>query len=56
MPRLGKKARIEWSFFIGEIGRRKYNELCRRSNHPCHQRHPPVLLECPPYRTNRETP
>ena len=54
MPRLGKKARIEWSFFIGEIGRRQYNELCRRCKQPCKQSHRAVILECPSYRSKRE--
>lgn len=25
-----KKWKLEWSFFLGSDGRRKYNDLCRR--------------------------
>ena len=32
-----KKWKLEWSFFLGSDGRRKYNDLCRRCIHPCKQ-------------------
>ena len=32
-----KKWKLEWSFFLGSDGRRKYNDLCRRCVHPCKQ-------------------
>lgn len=54
MPRLGKKARIEWSFFIGPNRRRQYNELCRRCKGDCKQSFRAIILECPSYRSKRE--
>lgn len=54
MPRLGKKARVEWAFFIGENGRRQYNQLCRRCVHGCKQSFRAVVVDCPKYRSKRE--
>lgn len=54
MPRLGKKAKIEWSLFIGDNGRRQYNELCRRCKQGCKQSFRTIILECPSYRSKRE--
>lgn len=54
MPRLGKKARVEWAFFIGEIGRRQYNQLCRRCRLPCKQSFRAIIVECTKYRSKRE--
>ena len=33
-----KKWRLEWSFFLGENGRRQYNKLCKGCVHPCKDR------------------
>ena len=32
-----KKWRLEWSFFLGENGRRRYNKICKGCIHPCKQ-------------------
>lgn len=54
MPRLGKKARVEWAFFIDrESGRRRYNLLCRRCRLPCKQSFHAIIVECPNYRSKR---
>ena len=29
-----KKWRLEWAFFLGENGRRKYNKVCKGCAHP----------------------
>lgn len=29
-----KKWRLEWAFFLGENGRRKYNKVCKGCVHP----------------------
>ena len=29
-----KKWRLEWSFFLGENGRRRYNKICKGCVHP----------------------
>lgn len=38
-----KKWRLEWSFFLGENGRRRYNEICKGCVHPCKQSFRAVL-------------
>lgn len=55
MPRLSKKAKIEWSLFIGDNGRRQYNELCRKCSHDCKQSFRAVIVECPKYESKRKT-
>lgn len=54
MPRLGKKAKLEWSLFIGPNGRRQYNELCRKCKESCKQSYRVIVVECPKYRSKRE--
>lgn len=54
MPRLGKKAKLEWSLFIGPNGRRQYNELCRKCKEGCKQSFRVIVVECPKYRSKRE--
>lgn len=54
MPRLGKKARAELAFFIGDNGRRQYNALCRRCRLYCKQSFRAMIVDCPKYRSKRE--
>ena len=42
-----KKWRQEWSFFIGDSGRRKYNRFCVRCIHSCKQSFRADLIACP---------
>ena len=42
-----KKWRQEWSFFIGDSGRRKYNRVCVRCVHDCKQSFRVNLISCP---------
>ena len=42
-----KKWRQEWSFFIGDSGRRKYNRFCVRCVHDCKQSFRANLISCP---------
>ena len=39
-----KKWRLEWSFFLGENGRRQYNEVCQGCVHDCKQSFRAVLV------------
>ena len=48
-----KKWRLEWSFFIGENGRRQYNPLCRACAHDCKQSFRAVIIDCPRYTSKR---
>jgi len=49
MPKLSKKARLEWSIFIGGNGRRQYNTLCRKCRHDCKQSYRAIVCQCPKY-------
>lgn len=45
MPRLSKKAKQEWDFFINpETGRRTYNSLCLKCKSKCKQSHKSVSV------------
>ena len=48
-----KKWRLEWAFFLGENGRRKYNKVCKGCVHPCKQSFRAVLISCPHYQSTR---
>ena len=44
-----QKWRHEWSFFIGDSGRRKYNRFCVRCIHDCKQSFRVNLIACPSF-------
>ena len=48
-----KKWKLEWSFFLDNDGRRKYNDLCRRCLHPCKQSFRTEIVACPFYAFKR---
>ena len=48
-----KKWRLEWMFFLGENGRRQYNQLCKGCVHPCKQSFQAVVVSCPHYLSRR---
>ncbi len=54
MPRLSKRAKLEWGLFIGPSRRRTYNALCRRCKQECKQSFRSVIVACPLYRSKRE--
>jgi hypothetical protein len=47
MPKLTKKARLEWSLFLNEYGRRQYNAFCLKCRHECKQPYRVTVLCCP---------
>ncbi|MFQ9981062.1 MAG: hypothetical protein ACLRVE_06540 [Finegoldia magna] len=54
MPKLSKKAKQEWDFFISsKTGRRTYNDLCRKCSNGCKQSFKAVIVSCPKYRSKR---
>lgn len=54
MPRLSKKAKQEWDFFINpETGRRTYNSLCLKCKNKCKQSHKAIVVFCPKYKSKR---
>lgn len=55
MPRMSKKRRLEWSFFLRQVkvgnttcDRITYNDLCRGCTHSCKQSFRAVIILCPP--------
>ena len=48
-----KKWWQEWSFFLGENGRRQYNKLCKGCVYPCKQSFRVVLIACPHHLSKR---
>lgn len=55
MPRMSKKRKKEWSFFLNDRGRITYNALCRRCTHQCKQSFRATVIECPRYCSKRST-
>ena len=54
MPRLSKKMKQEWDFFIQPSnGRRTYNDLCRRCFGSCKQSFRAEVIACPGYISKR---
>ena len=53
MPRMSKKRRLEWSFFLNDRSRITYNELCRKCQHECKQSFRAVVVDCPKYLSKR---
>ena len=56
MPRMSKKRRLEWSFFLRQVkvgnttcDRITYNDLCRGCTHSCKQSFRAVIILCPRY-------
>ena len=53
MPRMSKKRKQEWAFFLNDRNRITYNELCRKCVHECKQSHQALVIECPRYCSKR---
>ncbi|RHU53278.1 hypothetical protein DXD02_15205 [Blautia sp. TF10-30] len=60
MPRMNKKRRLEWSFFLRQVkvgnttcDRITYNDLCRGCTHSCKQSFRAVIILCPRYYSKR---
>ena len=53
MPRMSKKKKEEWAFFLNDRGRIAYNALCRRCVHDCKQSFRAMVIVCPHYHSNR---
>ena len=48
-----QKWKLEWAFFLGADGRRKYNEQCCRCVHDCKQSYRVTIVSCPAYKSKR---
>jgi hypothetical protein len=53
MPRMSKKRKLEWQFFLNRQNRLTYNLLCRRCAHGCKQSFRAVVMDCPRYLSKR---
>lgn len=57
MPRMSKKRKEEWAFFLNDRGhdrgRIAYNALCRRCVHNCKQSFRASAIVCPHYHSKR---
>lgn len=53
MPRMSKRRKEEWAFFLNERGRISYNQLCRRCIHGCKQSFQAIVVECRKYKSKR---
>lgn len=48
-----RKWKNEWAFFLGDTGRRRYADLCRRCIHDCKQSFRAEVIVCPGYISKR---
>jgi hypothetical protein len=53
MPRMSKKRRLEWSFFLNDRNRITYNDLCRGCTQVCKQSFRALVILCPRYCSKR---
>ncbi len=53
MPRMSKKRKLEWQFFLNHRNRMTYNSLCRKCVHGCKQSFRAVVMDCPRYQSKR---
>lgn len=53
MPRMSKRDKEEWAFFLNDKGRITYNELCRKCECDCKQSFRAVIISCPEYDSKR---
>jgi len=55
MPKLSKKARREWGFYIRGNGRREYNALCLKCACECKQSFRAIVCECRKFDARKKT-
>lgn len=55
MPRMSKKKKLEYEFFLNDKGRITYNELCKKCKHECKQSFRATVIECRKYDSKRST-
>ncbi|MBP3896580.1 MAG: hypothetical protein J6D57_01925 [Mogibacterium sp.] len=53
MPRMSKKDKEEWNYFLNDRGRITYNELCRKCDRDCKQSFRAIIVACPAYLSKR---
>lgn len=53
LPRMSKKRKEEWSFFLNHRNRITYNDLCRGCTRDCKQSFRAIIVLCPRYYSKR---
>ena len=53
LPRMSRKWREEWSFFLNHRNRITYNDLCRGCTRDCKQSFRAAVVLCPRYYSKR---
>ena len=53
MPRMSKKRKQEWTFFLNDRNRITYNLLCRKCRRACKQSFRATVVECPAFISKR---
>lgn len=53
MPRMSKKRKTEWAFFLNHRNRITHNTLCRGCTHDCKQSFRAIVIFCPRYYSKR---
>lgn len=53
MPRMSKKRKLEWQFFLNRQNRMTYNFLCRKCAYGCKQSFRAGIVECTRYLSKR---
>lgn len=54
MPRMSKKRKKEWAYFLNERNRITYNMQCRKCQKDCKQSFRAVLIFCPKFLSKRK--
>lgn len=49
MPRMSKKRKLEWAFFLNERNRITYNKLCLKCQRDCKQSFRCLVICCPKF-------
>ena len=53
MPRMSKKRKEEWAFFLNDRGRIARNAICRKCVRNCKQSFRALVIVCPHYHSKR---
>ena len=53
MPRMSKRLKEEWAFFLDDRGRKAYCDTCRRCDGECKQSFRAEIIYCPKYHSKR---
>ena len=53
MPRMSKKEKEKWQFFLDDRGRKAYNDLCRKCVRDCKQSFRAIVVQCLKFKSKR---